>query len=62
MSARPAFNADGLPESVKARCIQKAAQSWCYVCPLGQSFYVTETQAKAMQARSGGTIYPPVAA
>ena len=59
---RPEFNPEGLPESVKARAVQKAAQSWCYVTPDGRSFYVTEQQALKMQASGGGEVFPPVTA
>ena len=59
---RPTINTDGLPECVKARVSQKAAQSWCYVTPDGRDFYVTEQQARNMQAEHGGEVFPPVAA
>ncbi len=59
---RPEFNPTGLPESVKARCIKKAARSWCYVAPGGGTFYITEQQARGMQTKNGGEIYAPVAA
>lgn len=56
---RPAYNTNGLPASVIARVTAKAAESWCYVTPDNRTFYITESQAKAMQAREGGTVYAP---
>lgn len=58
---RPEYNTAGLPVSVVARMAQKAAQSWCYVTPEGNSFYVSEDQAKAMQERGGGSVFEPIA-
>lgn len=60
---RPAFNTAGLESispAVVARMVAKANASWCYVTPDGRSFFVTETQAKNMQAKDGGAVYPPV--
>lgn len=60
-TSRPQINTDGLPKIIKARVAQKAAQSWCYVTEDGRSFYVTETQARNMQAAEGGSVFPPAA-
>lgn len=56
---RPAFNAAGLPESIRELAIAKAARSWCYVTPDGRTFYFGEERAKAVQAKRGGEVWPP---
>jgi hypothetical protein len=61
MNTRPAFSANGLPESVKARATIKAAASWCYVSPEGGTFYVSEEKARRMLAANGGQVFPPKA-
>ncbi len=57
---RPEFNSAGLPQSVRAAAERKAARSWCYVSPDGCTFYVSQSQAKAMQASDGGEVFPPM--
>lgn len=62
MNIRPEFNSAGLPASVIARAVEKAAASWCYVTTDGGTFYVSETKARAMLAANGGEIFPPATA
>lgn len=58
---RPAFSTAGLPAFAQARMAAKAAASWCYVTADDRPFYVSEAQAKAMQAAHGGTVFAPEA-
>lgn len=61
---RPALNTAGLeslPAATLARMVEKSLASWCYVTPDGRSFFVEEWQAKGMQDKNGGEVFPPVA-
>jgi hypothetical protein len=58
---RPVWDSSGLPEGAAKKAAEyKAAQSWCYVTPDGAAFYIDETRAKAMQAKQGGQVFPPL--
>lgn len=59
MNRRPDFNASGLPPAIAQRATQKAAASWCFVSTDGRPFYVSEAQARAMQAQHGGEVFAP---
>lgn len=56
---RPTFDTSGLPAFAVKRMAEKAAASWCYVTEDGRDFYVKESQARAMMAEYGGSVFAP---
>ena len=59
MSIRPEFNPQGLPATIAARVISKAAASSCYVHPEGGTFYVDMLRADRMATLHGGEVFAP---
>ena len=59
MHTRPPFDPSGLPPTVVARAVSKAAASWCYVAPDGSTFYISEKKARQLLETNGGWLFAP---